>query len=177
MLLKAKPSKSHLLSSDNLEDGDVRGANRLAANDDTMAPFDDATAALLRTKHPARAETLTDSPPPTLSSDSTLCLQETDNLAAIQSFAPGSAGGPDGLRPQHLKDLTSMSAGDAGHRLLTRLTEFTNLCLTGRVPAVIQPVFCGTSLCTLNKKDSGICVIAIGNKASQQDLYFSAVHH
>jgi len=167
--LKAKPSKSHLLSSDNLaarvssklEDGDVRGAIRLAASDDTMAPFDDATAAVLRTKHPARAETL--NPPPTPSSDSSLCLQETDILAAIKSFAPGSAGGPDGLRPQHLKDLTSVSAGDAGHRLLKRLTEFSNLCLTGRVPAVVQPVFCGASLCALNKKDGGIRPIAVGS--------------
>jgi hypothetical protein len=34
-----------------------------------------------------------------------------------------------------------------------RMTQFANLCLTGRVPAVIQPVFCGASLCALNKKD------------------------
>jgi len=51
-----------------------------------------------------------------------------------------------------------VSAGDAGLRLLTRLTEFTNLCLT-----VIQPVFCGASLCALNKKDGGIRPIAVGS--------------
>jgi hypothetical protein len=43
------------------------------------------------------------------------------------------------------------------------MTEFANLCLTGRVPAVIQPVFCGASLCALNKKDGGIRPIAVGS--------------
>ena len=84
-------------------------------------------------------------------------------MAAIKLFVPGSAGGPDGLRPQHLKDLTSASAGDAGHRLLRQLTEFANLCLTGRVPAVVQPVFCGASLCALNQKDGCIRPIAVGS--------------
>lgn len=84
-------------------------------------------------------------------------------MAAIKSFPPGSAGGPDGLRPQHIKDLTSASAGDAGQRLLGRLTDFANLCLAGRVPAAIQPVFCGASLCALNKKGGGIRPIAVGN--------------
>ena len=47
--------------------------------------------------------------------------------------------------------------------LLTRITEFTNFCLSGRVPIVIQPVFCGASLCALNKKDRGIRPIAVGS--------------
>lgn len=67
------------------------------------------------------------------------------------------------LRPQHLNDMTSVSASDAGHRLQERPTEFTNLCLAGRVPAVIQPVFCGAALCALNKEDGGIRPIAIGS--------------
>jgi hypothetical protein len=57
-----KPSKCRRQSSDlaarvscKIEDGDIRGAIRLAASDDVMAPFDDVTAASLRTKHPARA--------------------------------------------------------------------------------------------------------------------------
>jgi len=82
VLHKVKPSKSRLHSLDNLaarvssklEDGDIRGAIRLAASDDTMAPFDDVTAAALQSKHPARATIPTDSLPPTPSSDSCLCL-------------------------------------------------------------------------------------------------------
>ena len=43
------------------------------------------------------------------------------------------------------------------------LTQFTNMCLSGRVPGVIQPVFCGASLFALCKKDGGIRPIAVGN--------------
>jgi len=82
-----------------------RGAIRLAANDDVMAPFDDFTAVFLRAKHSARAAA-SDSPVPS-SYESTLCLLESDILVAIKSFVPGSAGGPDGLRPQHLTEFTS----------------------------------------------------------------------
>jgi hypothetical protein len=80
----------------------------------------------------------------------------------VKSFLPGSTGGLDGLRPQHLKDMVSVSAGEAGQRLLGHLTEFTNFCLAGRVPVVIQPVFCEASLCALAKKDGGIRPIAVG---------------
>ena len=59
---RQKPFKNRS-SSDNLAarvssklvDGDIRGANRLAASDDTMAPFNDVTAEALRSKYPARA--------------------------------------------------------------------------------------------------------------------------
>jgi hypothetical protein len=144
-----------------VEDGDIRGAIRLAASDDTLAPFDDVTAEALRSKHPSRAAS--DSPIPAPNNYECLLLQQADIMAAIKSFMPGSAGGPEGLRPQHLKDLTSASAGDAGQRLLFSLLEFANLCLTGRVPAIIQPVFCGAALCALNKKDGGIRPIAVGS--------------
>jgi len=69
------------------------------------------------------------------------CNKSTSILAAIKSFVPGLASGNDGLRPQHSKGLTSASAGEASQRLLCRLTEFTNLCLAGRVPIVVRPVF------------------------------------
>ena len=163
-----KPPKRRMQSNDlasrvsgKLEEGDIRGAIRLAASDDIMSPFDDVTAAKLREKHPIRA--ITGSTPLPPSSENCIAVLESDILGAIKTFIPGSAGGPDGLRPQHLKDLTCASTGDAGRRLLTLLTQFTNLCLAGRVPAEIQPVFCGASLCALNKKDGGIRPIAVGS--------------
>jgi len=63
--------------SSKLEEGDIRGAIRLAASEDTMAPYDDVTVAALRTKHPARAtsETL----PPTPNSD---FRRDTSELSA-----------------------------------------------------------------------------------------------
>ena len=101
--------------SGKLEEGDICGAIRLASSDETIAPFDDVTAEALRVKHPARASS--DSMTPTPKSDLCLCLQQADVMVAIKSFMPGSAGGLDGLRPKHLKDMTSVSAGDAGQRL------------------------------------------------------------
>ena len=133
----------------------------MAASEDIMSPFDDATAAVLREKHPIRTKTGLMPQPPC--SETCLSVLESDILGAIKSFMPGSAGRPDGLRPQHLKDLTCASTGDAGKRILMLLTQFSNLCLTGRVPAEIQPVFCGASLCALNKKDGGICPIAVSS--------------
>jgi hypothetical protein len=86
-----------------LEDGDIRGAIRLASSGDSLAPFDDVTAASLHTKQPARAAS--DTVPHSPSVDGCLCLREADIVAAIRLSVPGSAGGPDGLRPRHLKDL------------------------------------------------------------------------
>jgi hypothetical protein len=47
-------------------------------------------------------------------------------------------------------------------RILDTVTEFAYVCLSGRVPEVIQPVFCGASLCALSMKDGGIRPIAVG---------------
>ena len=94
---------------------DIRGAIRLVAIDDTTAPFDDVTAAALRTKHSARAAP--DIPPPTTTGcDECLRLQRSK-----RSFLD-LAGGPDGLRLQHLKDLTGALVGDNDRRLLAQPT-------------------------------------------------------
>ena len=50
-----------------------------------------------------------------------ITLSETEVREAILSFPNGSAGGPDGLSPQHLKDLTSTSSEGDGPKLLKSL--------------------------------------------------------
>ena len=152
--------------SEKLEDGDVRGAIRLAASDDAMAPHDEKTLIALRLKHPPRR--VAPSGVPTNSHNTVnslplpLVVAERDIKDAIKSLAAGFAGGVDGMRPHHLKDLTSVHTGDAGQRLVSRLTEFANLCLAGDIPTAIQPIFCGASFCALTKKDGGIRPIAVG---------------
>ena len=47
--------------------------------------------------------------------------------------------------------------------MISRLTDFANVCLSGNVPPSIRPIFCGASLCALNKKDGGIRPIAVGS--------------
>ena len=80
-------------------------------------------------------------------------------MQAIQSFPRGSAGGPDGLLPQHLKDLISTSAGFGGKKLLM---SFTNLVLSGDTPAQMRPLFFRATLTALNKKDGGVHPIVVG---------------
>mgnify|MGYP003530166697 FL=1 len=129
-----------------------------------MASFDDDTIAALRAKHPSRAQSAAGPPPPPPknSLQGLMELTEANVVEAIKTFPPGSAGGLDGLRPQRLKDMISTETGQAGQRLVYHLTRFVNLCLAGRVPTAVRPVFCGASLCALSKKDGGIRPIAVG---------------
>ena len=89
--------------------------------------------------------------------------QEEDIKKALASFRPGSASGPDGLRPGHLQTLISGKAIEAGVRLLASLTRFVNLMLRGEVPEFAQAIIYGVGMFALSKKDRGICLIAVGN--------------
>ena len=91
-----------------------------------------------------------ESPPP-------ISVSEEDVDHAICSFPNGSAGGPDGLRPQHLKDLIGASAEGS---FFGTLTSFTNLVLEGKTPLTVCPTFLGASLIALNKKGGGVRPIA-----------------
>jgi hypothetical protein len=127
---------------------------RLAASNDTLAAFDDDTAAVLRQLHPSRSAPTCDFP--------ALSLQENDLNSAIKSFLAGSAGGLDGLRSQHLKDMTSPITGIAGQRLIAPLMEFCNMYLTGVVPLAIPPILYGASLC-VEKERWSVRPIAVGS--------------
>jgi hypothetical protein len=90
------------MASVKLENGDVKSAVRLLCSDDTLATKDGKTFIELCRLHPPapadrRQAPSTIAPPLQVSSAAV--------RTAIQSFPNGSAAGPDGLRPQHLKDL------------------------------------------------------------------------
>ena len=80
---------------------------------------------------------------------------------AIRSFPCGSAGGPDCLRPQHLKDILQ-SARDDDSPFLQTLASFCALVLEGRVPDVVRPFFFGATLVALEKQSGGVRPIAVG---------------
>ncbi|KAI5642477.1 reverse transcriptase (RNA-dependent DNA polymerase) domain-containing protein [Phthorimaea operculella] len=118
--------------------------------------------ASLQSKHPAPSRPLVLPPAPDISF--TACkAQEEDVAQALSTFYNGSAAGLDGIRPSHLKELTSSSAGDNGRRLLTSLTNLCNFLLSGRLNVEVCPFLYGAALCALSKKDGGVRPIAIGS--------------
>ncbi|NJL55677.1 hypothetical protein HC928_11090 [bacterium] len=90
-----------------------------------------------------------------------LSVDEQEVRQAAMSFPAGSSGGPDGLRPQHLKDMLPNDNVDIG--FLSALTGFVNTVLTGLCPPSIAPYFFGGRLIALKKKSGGIRPISIGN--------------
>ena len=159
---KQNPSSLAARVSNKLEDGDIRGAIRLAASDNTMAEYTEETVSALKSKYPQQAVSYQSPPAPESNQVPQISIEESAVRTVIKSFQAGSSGGIAGLKPQHLKDMTSALTGDAGIRLLRSLTEFTNLCLLGCIPNEIQPIFCGASLCALKKVDGSIRPIAVG---------------
>src|SRR6267154_3688522 len=138
-----------------LQDGDIRGAVRCITSSDKLASLTDDTIAILKSKHPStpldkRALPVLASRPLTASVEDIRCT--------IRSFAPGSAGGRDGSRPQHLKDLTSTPGGS----LCDCFANFTNLILAGGVPLQVRPFFFGATLLPFSKKEGGLRPIAVG---------------
>jgi len=82
--------------------------------------------------------------------------------AAISSFPHGSRAGPERLRPQHLKDWISISAGDASTSFLTSLGELVNHLTNGHLPTALQPFLYGAQLHGLRKNNGDLRPIAVG---------------
>lgn len=144
--------------STKLEDGNLKAAIRLLISDDTQSTPSTEGLAKLQDKHPAL--TVDQSALPRPQPGESLTVTEVDVRRLGLSFPVGSSGGPDGLRPQHLKSL--LQCQEAGPDLLSALTVFVNMVLDGRCPKDVAPVFFGGRLISLNKKSGGIRPIAIG---------------
>ena len=151
---------SHLVES-KLGEGDISGAARILFSSDVVAPCSPETLAALESKHPAPADGLSFPNPPDPDNHS-LTITGRELVTAICSFRSGSAGGLDGLSPQHLKDLICSGAGEAGELLLKELTALINLMLSGKVNEAVIDVPYGANLCALRKSDGGIRPIAVG---------------
>ena len=138
------------LVCEKINEGNIKAAVRIASSDKSVVPPSDKSVKILEKKHP----------PPALDRQSfPQChqyepLQVTSSAvhSAIQSFPNGSAGGPSGVRPQHIKDALSSHSIDAGNTFLDTLTDFVNLILAGKAPDFIRPVFAAANLTTLAKK-------------------------
>ena len=80
-------------------------------------------------------------------------------LKAIKSFPRGSAAGPSGLRPQHLRDALVRGMRD---EVLQHSAELTTLLARGRAPTGIAQWICGASLVALPKPQGGHRPVAVG---------------
>ena len=161
--LKANPSKSvnpetatARRAAAKMDEGDVKGAIRQLCSTDTLASPSRTSYQAILAKHPPAPF---DRRPPSSTIAEPLTVSADEVLGAIRSFPPGSAGGPDGLRPQHLKDMTDRQVGGT---VIESLTCFINLILSGKVPAWVRPFLFGAGLFAFNKKGGGMRPIAVG---------------
>ena len=139
----------------------MRGAIRLVEDGGPIMDATEELANVMRQKHPERLTTeITAEAEQTAAA---IIASRKQVIDAIRSFSWASAGGPDGLRPSHLKQMTGREASDGTEKLLDSLLNFTNLCLSGHVPSQIQPEFFGCRLLAFGKPDGGVRPIAIGN--------------
>ena len=89
-------------------------------------------------------------------------VSPTEVKKVVMSFPAGSAGGPDVLLPQHLKDLVSPLLGEVGASFVAALASFVSQLISGNVPYPVAPFFFGARLLGLNKPDRGVRPIAVG---------------
>ena len=141
-----------------IEDGNIRAAARILCSDEKPAAEDAATLKALKQRHPPVPSDFSCPPDPT--QFGSIQVTETDITRAIRSFPAGSSGGPDGLRPQHILDMTACPA--RGQDLITAITSLVNLLLDGRCPTEVVQVLFGGRLFALQKKTGGVRPIAIG---------------
>lgn len=148
-----------------LNDGDVKGAVRLASSTDSVAINNNKTLEVLKELHPYSSSISMEVENSMVNEESqtTLTLDPTSVMQGIKAFPPGSSAGMSGLRPQHLKELCSKTNGDAADKLLSSLTDFINIIISGKCPLSIRPIFFGANLIALTKKNGGTRPIAIGD--------------
>ena len=82
--------------------------------------------------------------------------------AILHSFPPASAGGPTGLRPQHLVDCLGSASTHAQSLLLEALCELCHRGLEGSLAPRTVAYMCAARLIPLKKVDGGVRPIAIG---------------
>ena len=139
---------------------DITGAVRILASNISILSPSVSVAERLREKHP---DTHSYSVLSDLTETETILIGRENVKRAVRLFQPGSSGGPDGLLPQHLIDMTSDQQGDTAFKLIDAMVEFFNkIVLCGKVPSEVCHIFYGANLIALSKPDNGVRPIAMG---------------
>jgi hypothetical protein len=127
-----------------------------------MAPESVDTITALKAKHPSSPDDRRPNPV-SESTEEHAYVTSAEIRKSIQTFSVGSAGGPDGMRPQVLKDLSASTNGEFGERLVGSIARFLTVVLRGGVPQGIRPLFFGANLFGFTKQIIDVRPIAVGN--------------
>ena len=145
-----------------MSEGDIKGAINIVVSKETVLSPSNETKMKLQEKHPPKHPLSTNLPLPT-EGNPNFKVSKEKLVKAICSFRKGSAGGPDGQRPQHLIDMTGEVLGQDSERLLDSLLTLLNeIIFPGKIPPTICPIFFGANLMALAKPDGGVRPIAMG---------------
>ena len=112
--------------------GDVRGAVNLVTSRESVLPPSEDAKSKLQSKHPQRNSHGEPTPVPLPDQNYNLNhfkVSKVDVKWAIGAFKKGASGGPDGLRPQHLLDMTGQALGESAENLVESLVDLLNLII------------------------------------------------
>jgi hypothetical protein len=137
-------------------------AVQLLSSDDSLASFNEDVLNNLK-KKASFTISRTFFPGAFKPGDFSLIVNEQNVREAFNSFPVGTSPDLDGMRPQYLKDIISLSACEPGQQVLRALIKLCNFLLPGQLPSEICHLLYGAYLGALHKKDGGIRPIAIGN--------------
>lgn len=114
----------------------------------------------MRRKHPSSRRPVDLATLPATHAAAALQVDAAAVAKEVRAFAQGSAAGPSGLRPEHLKNALNTSA----HRdeVAEQLQNLVNLLAKGHAPAAVAEYFAGASLVALPKKGGGLRPVAVG---------------
>ncbi|GAU94691.1 hypothetical protein RvY_06416 [Ramazzottius varieornatus] len=127
-----------------INDGDISGALRVLSSEDSVAVPSTEVLDVLGAEHSPESpdavfkERPDDSAPPP-----EVTVEEV--VAAVGSFPNGTAGGLDGLRPQHIKDMLTGASNGATVALSEALAKLMTQMLHGKVPDNVCEVLYGAS--------------------------------
>ena len=68
-----------------------------------------------------------------------ITVSESSVRKGVRSFPNGSAPGPSGLRPSHLREAVGCPSPDRAGHVLASLTSFVNFLAAGRAPSSVVP--------------------------------------
>ena len=140
-----------------VQDGQYNKAIKTLSSDGLATPSAEVMQEMLA-KHPQTTPPAL--PPGPVPPSAT--VTESTVQKAVRSFPNGSAPGPSGLRPSHLREAVGCPSPDQANLVLASLTKFVNSLAAGRAPPPIIPHFCGATLLACKKRSGGHRPIAVG---------------